>query len=333
VLLATVLACGQRCSAEVKAQIMMYVGIVRADAQDAPAAARQAFTEALELSPNVELDDALAQAAAKALYEEVRGEMPAQAPPAEPEPVESPPRSEVPAGPAQPAPGSPKQPPGVNEAPARTQVADDEEARGYVRPVVELHAGGGPVWASFGKGGVFGAGLFFRPVAAWAIGGIVDYSIHLPRDTQTDGSNKRVKQTMLALSTRIYPLSESVLDPYFQLGYGTASLNTAPAGSCTSSPEAEAAHMAWGFDAYLTWFLRAGVVVFESIAPYPQCSLDLLASSSAESRHPSGNSGLSVRITATFSLVPRHPEGMFATPNPPHRRPATHVARARRRRE
>jgi hypothetical protein len=85
-LLGTIKACEDRCSPALKARLLMYVGIVRADARDDSQAARQAFVQALVLDPCVELDEVLAKGKSVALFEEVLHSQ------AAPRPVERPDR-------------------------------------------------------------------------------------------------------------------------------------------------------------------------------------------------------------------------------------------------
>lgn len=72
-LLGTIKACGNRCSASVKARAWMYVGIVRGAGKQDSDGASAAFVEALGLDPKVQLDRDLATDDLKALFEAAQG--------------------------------------------------------------------------------------------------------------------------------------------------------------------------------------------------------------------------------------------------------------------
>jgi len=68
VLLGTVKACGDECSASVLGRAWMYVGIVRGNGRKNQKTARQAFDEALKADPGVKLDTQLATDETKATF-------------------------------------------------------------------------------------------------------------------------------------------------------------------------------------------------------------------------------------------------------------------------
>jgi hypothetical protein len=84
-LLGTLKACGEQCSAPVKARIWMYIGVVRADGPHKPGPAKDAFVNAVKLDPKVKLDRAVASAQAGGLFEKAGGSVgeakPTQLPP------------------------------------------------------------------------------------------------------------------------------------------------------------------------------------------------------------------------------------------------------------
>jgi hypothetical protein len=71
----TLKACGERCSAPVKARAWMYIGIVRGAGHQDLDGAGAAFMEALGLDPNVQLDGDLATEELQALFAESGGAM------------------------------------------------------------------------------------------------------------------------------------------------------------------------------------------------------------------------------------------------------------------
>jgi hypothetical protein len=70
-LLGALKACGNGCSPFVKARLLMYVTLLRADARRDLPGARQALTQALAFDPCVELDDIVARDAARQLFAEL----------------------------------------------------------------------------------------------------------------------------------------------------------------------------------------------------------------------------------------------------------------------
>jgi hypothetical protein len=69
VLLGTIKACGTQCTPATVARAWMYVGIVRGSGRKDQAGAREAFSKALAVDPNVKLDEGLATDQTKASFE------------------------------------------------------------------------------------------------------------------------------------------------------------------------------------------------------------------------------------------------------------------------
>ena len=82
VLLGTINACGDKCSPATIARAWMYVGIVRGSGKGDQAGAKEAFSSALAVDPNVKLDEALATPDTKASFESAGGAGVVSAPPA-----------------------------------------------------------------------------------------------------------------------------------------------------------------------------------------------------------------------------------------------------------
>ena len=80
-LLGTLKACGEECSAPVKAKIWMYIGVVRVDGRHKPAQAKQAFEDAVKLDPGVQLDRAMASPEAASLFGKANGSIRDASPP------------------------------------------------------------------------------------------------------------------------------------------------------------------------------------------------------------------------------------------------------------
>ena len=78
-LLGTLKACGEDCSAPVKARIWMYIGIVRAEGRHKPEQAKQAFESAVKFDRAVQLDRSLASAATVKLFVKAGGKSEEQA--------------------------------------------------------------------------------------------------------------------------------------------------------------------------------------------------------------------------------------------------------------
>jgi len=73
VLLGTVEACGDKCSPQTLGRAWMYIGVVRGSGKKDMAGAKEAFSTAISLDPNVKLDNDLASAETKAAFAEIGG--------------------------------------------------------------------------------------------------------------------------------------------------------------------------------------------------------------------------------------------------------------------